>query len=98
MKLFDFPDKPVGTAADLWRATLDLVWQLRNGAKTFRITGDQAVGTATTAIRHGLTGAPGGVSFEPRADCRWWAPRAPDATFVYLQASAAVTGVVRVHP
>lgn len=100
MKEFDFPDRPgsVTTAAELWRATLDLVWQLRPGAKTFAIDEDQAVGTAVTAIRHGLRGAPRGASFVPRADCRWWEPRRPDDKFIYLQASVAVTGVVRVHP
>ncbi len=97
MRLFEFPDKPVGTTYDLWRATLDLVWQLKNGAKSFPIA-DQTVGTAVTAIRHGLRGAPQGVSFEPTADCRWWVPQLPDAQNVYLRASVSVTGTVRVHP
>lgn len=100
MRLFDFPDRPgtVTTVPELWRAVLDLIYQLGPGSKSFPITGDQSVGTAETAIRHGHRGAPSGVSFVPRADCRWWSPRAPDATYVYLQASAAVTGEVRVWP
>lgn len=98
MRLFDFPDRPVADTPSLWRACLDLVQQLRGGAKSYPIVGDQSVGTTSTAIRHGLTYAPTGVSFVPRADCRWWSPTPPDAQFVYLQASAAVTGEVRVWP
>lgn len=99
MKLFDFPDRPVGSVHDLWRAALDLVYQLGPGAKSFPIRG-QTVGTAVTPIRHGLRTVPSGVTFEPGSDCRWWSPTTnpPDATYVYLQASASTVGTVRVWP
>jgi hypothetical protein len=97
--IWDYPDRPITTVPELARAVLDLVYQLKPGAKSFPIA-NQTVGTAVTAIRHGLRGAPQGVSFEPGSDCRWWVPTAnpPDATYVYLQASVSVVGTVRVHP
>lgn len=96
MRLFDFPDRPLGETQSLWRACLDLVQQLGPAAKGFPID-NVTVGITVTAIRHGRGGA-SSVSFEPYADCRWWRPQPPDSQFVYLQASVATPGTVRVWP
>jgi hypothetical protein len=50
-----------------------------------------AVGTAQTAIPHGLGAGPTSCQVTPRADARVWQPALPDAVNIYLQASVAVT-------
>jgi hypothetical protein len=94
----EFPSRPATTLAELQEAVTKLVHQLGDGAKA-RVMRTLAngepitVGTTVTAIRHNATkGIPQAASFIPSADCRWWQPQPPDREFVYLQASAAVSG------
>jgi hypothetical protein len=93
----EFPERPTGTVFDLWRATLDLVQQLRQGAKAFVIK-DVSVGTTSTALRHGLRGPPSMWKATPHADARVFRGAISDATFIYLQANTAVTCDVEITP
>jgi len=68
----------------------DFAAQLGVGAGATFIRG-AAIATTETLIRHGLTDAPSGVFAIGQADARVWETRAPDSSYVYLAASAAVT-------
>ncbi len=58
---------------------------------------DQAIGTSSTKLPHGLKRKPAGFSIGvPSKDARVWSPTPPDANFVYLQASTACTVDVEV--
>lgn len=61
-----------------------------------RFLGEFDVGTTETRVPHGLGAAPFMPIAVPMADARVWVPRAPDSTYLYLQASAAVACLVSV--
>lgn len=56
----------------------------------------QSVGTASTAIRHGLKSKPRSVFAFPATNANVYKVAASDATYVYLAASVATTADVMV--
>jgi len=53
--------------------------------------GTASVGTSSTTIAHGLGRTPKTVQATPWVDARVWRSAAPDATNIYLQASASTS-------
>lgn len=92
-----FPDKPAGSVSELQSAVAQLVDQFGAVAEA-RLILNQDIGTASTAIAHGVRGVPRAVFVMGQADARIWRSAAPDTLLIYLQASAAVTADVMVIP
>ena len=86
------------------RALISLIGQLKSGAEAFVIPA-QSINTSSTRIPHGQKFTPRYVFGIAHGDFRVFVPLAtattpqrPDATYVYLQASAACTADVLVIP
>lgn len=84
------PGAPADTVQQRAVEAFESLGELAGG----RYLGQFAVGTTETRIPHGLGSAPFMPLAVPMADARVWAPRVPDATYLFLQASAAVTCLV----
>ena len=93
MARLNFPDRPLGTLADLWNAVTDLLPQLER-----RVVRGVTVGTVETPVAHGLKFAPQMGIPVPQADARVWRTRNPDARFCYFAASAEVICNVEIVP
>lgn len=79
--------------AELRQDVKRLAEQMGIGAGARLMLGETVAVTETT-IAHGLRdseGAPTAVFIMPLANASVWQTRAPDETFLYLQASGAVT-------
>jgi len=84
-----FPVKPTSTLTELAQACIDLVPQLQGRLSVIR---DFSIGTAETAVAHGLSATPLAAWAVPHAaGVTYYRTRAPDARFVYLAASSAGT-------
>jgi hypothetical protein len=55
------------------------------------VLANQTIGITETTVAHGLGYTPTEISIVPRADARVWRSNAPDATNLYLTASASVS-------
>lgn len=86
MALFDFPQTPDGTLAELWRAMLRLLPQL-----TRKVRRNVTVKAEETPIAHGLRFAPQMVQLMKGASVDIWETRDPDTKYVYLRAASVVT-------
>jgi len=81
---FTYPKRPPSTLQELWQADVDLLPQLQR-----RVIRDYTIGTAETAVAHGLGFAPLSAHPIAHSDVRVWRTKAPDAKHVFLAASAA---------
>jgi len=87
-----FPIRPSSTLPELTQSCIDLVPQLQS---KIAVVQDYPIGTAETAVAHGLGVVPLAALASPHSNVTWWRTKMPDARFVYLAASsAAVCDVV----
>ena len=92
---FKFPETPVGTLAELWRALIGLLPQVEPRSATIKAA---TIKAEETPIAHGLKVAPSFCSASPYASATWYQTKNADARFVYLQASAECLADVKVWP
>lgn len=82
-----FPIKPTSTLPELAQACIDLVPQLQ---RKLAVVQNFTIGTAETAVAHGLAATPLAAWAVPHASgVTYYRTRAPDERFVYLAASSA---------
>ncbi len=82
--------------ADVQEEIRHTVDSLGIDVRTKLLTG-KTVNAAETPIPHGLGVVPNGwQAYSPQADARIWQTKAPDATYLYLRASAIVVTGLRV--
>lgn len=94
----EFPSKPPATLQDLWLSCQRAFHQLRPGAQAFVLTG-VSIGTAVTAVRHGLKVAPSLAFFFDEAGGGVIPPsQISDETFCYFEWGEDVVGKVLVVP
>jgi hypothetical protein len=79
--------------AALWRKVTGTPNQSMTGwVREFAtVLANQTIGITETTVAHGLGYTPTEISIVPRADARVWRSNAPDATNLYLTASASVS-------
>jgi hypothetical protein len=90
-----FNPPPPGDVAGLIRELTRLVLRLGEGCEG-KVIDRVAIATTTTRVPHGLRVVPRWRVFNQEADARIWQSQAPDTTYLYLQASAAVTAGIEV--
>jgi hypothetical protein len=91
------PDQPLTSLVALQEALTFAFAQLGPAALGYTIR-DQAIGTSSTPIAHGLTAQPRFVMAFPQSDARVWRSAVSDDRRVWLQASSATTADVLVVP
>lgn len=95
MALFDFPETPGATVAELWRAVVRLLPQL--GGKGAVIRG-AAIATVETPVAHGMKFAPQMGVPVATSNAVIWETRRPDTKLGYFAASTACVANVRFVP
>jgi hypothetical protein len=102
LKFSGQPAVPAGTIEDGCRAidSSGITWarEASDWKRTVpRLLGNQTVGTTQTVIPHGLGSAPNTVTVLPLGNAQVWQTAAPDATNIYLAASASIACRVSVQ-
>lgn len=95
MRFSGLPTALAGTVEDGVRAidASGIVYARQSGTWRRAVAhslGSQTVGTTATQVQHQLGYAPSHVTVLPLGDARVWQSSAPDATYIYLIASASV--------
>lgn len=92
---FKFPETPVGTLAELWRALIGLLPQVEPRSVIIKgIT----IKAEETPVAHGMKVVPSFCSVATYSSASWYQTKNADARFVYLRASSGCLADVKVWP
>lgn len=90
---FEFPETPVGTVLELWRALIRLLSQVEPKSATLK--GVQ-IQTVETPLAHGLKRVPAIAVPVPHNSATVYQSKEPDVKYIYLRASSQCTCDVKV--
>lgn len=81
-----FPVRPSSTLPELAQACIEVVPKLQ---RKLDVVQGFTIGTAETAVAHGLGVVPLMATVTPHSNVTWWQTKSPDAHHVFLACSSS---------